>query len=184
MDIFGVSQVVLSKNKQSVFVHIPELKKPVMQLEVRYSFQFENGTSAEGVTYYTIHQPHEIDLAKAGFSGLDLTRTAIVARVKDEGPPTVEMGKSLSLTMSCVACHSIDGAKDGRTGPTWKGLFGSKREFTDNSSASADENYLRDSIIEPQRKIVKGFAPGMASYSRVLSDKQIEAMIMYIRSLQ
>ncbi len=184
MDILGVSQAVLSQNKQSVFVHVPDLTKPVMQLEVRYSFQFENGTPAEGVTYYTIHQPHKINLDKAGFTGLDLTKTATVLRTKDEGAATVEMGKSLSLTMSCVACHSIDGAKDGRTGPTWKGLFASKREFVDGTSASANEDYLRESIIDPQCKIVKGFAPGMASYSGVLSDKQIEALIMYIRSLE
>ncbi len=184
MDIIGVSQAVLSKDGRSVFIHLPDVKKPVMQLEVRYSFEFADGTPADGVTFYTIHQPHKLNLTNAGFPDIDLSRTSVVAAKKTDEPPTVEMGKTLSLTMSCIACHSIDGSKEGRTGPTWKGMFGSKREFTDGSSASANEKYIRESIIDPQRKIVKGYAPGMASYHGVLTDAQIEALILYIRSLK
>ena len=49
---------------------------------------------------------------------------------------------------------------------------------------SANEFYLRDSMLEPQKKIVKGFAPGMASYKGVLTATQIDSLILYIQSLK
>ncbi|WP_050030423.1 DUF6797 domain-containing protein [Verrucomicrobium sp. BvORR034] len=182
MDPVGVSQAVVSKDRRSVFIHLPGLG-PVMQLEVRHTFKLENGTPAEGVTYFTIHQPHAVNLAQSGFPGVDLTKTDIVSRPQIEGLPTETLGKTLSVTLGCIACHSVDGTKEGKTGPTWKGLFGIEREFADGSQESANEFYLRDSILNPQRKIVKGYLPGMASYKGVLTDAQIESLIMYIRSL-
>jgi cytochrome c2 len=156
----------------------------VMQLEVRHSFQLESGESAAGATYFTIHELHRLDLAHAGFPGADLTKTAIVSQKKIVGTASVEMGRTLSVSMGCVACHSADGTTEGKTGPTWKGLFGRDREFTDGSVESANEFYLRDSMLNPQKKVVKGFAPGMASYKGVLTDPQIDSLILYIKSLQ
>lgn len=182
MDAVGVSQAVVSKDRRSVFIHLPGLA-PVMQLEVRHTFKLENGTPAEGATYFSIHQPHSVNLAQSGFPGVDLTKTDIVSRPQIEGLPTEALGKVLSTTLGCIACHSVDGTKEGKTGPTWKGLFGIEREFADGSQESANEFYLRDSILNPQRKIVKGYLPGMASYKGVLTDAQIESLIMYIRSL-
>ncbi|WP_038158557.1 DUF6797 domain-containing protein [Verrucomicrobium sp. BvORR106] len=182
MDPVGVSQAVVSKDRRSVFIHLPGLG-PVMQLEVRHTFKLENGTPAEGVTYFTIHQPHAVNLAQSGFPSVDLTKTDIVSRPQIEGLPTEALGKVLSTTLGCIACHSVDGTKEGKTGPTWKGLFGIEREFADGSQESANEFYLRDSILNPQRKIVKGYLPGMASYKGVLTDAQIESLILYIRSL-
>lgn len=182
MDPVGVSQAVVSKDRRSVFIHLPGLD-PVMQLEVRHTFKLENGTPAEGVTYFTIHQPHAVNLAQSGFPSVDLTKTVIVSRPQIEGLPTEAQGKVLSTTLGCIACHSVDGTKEGKTGPTWKGLFGIEREFADGSQESANEFYIRDSILNPQRKIVKGYIPGMASYKGVLTDAQIESLIMYIRSL-
>lgn len=184
MDAVGVSQAVLSTDRKSVFIHLPEMPEEVMQLEVRHAFQLENGTTTEGATYFTIHQPHQLDLAKAGFSGVDLAKTKIVSLPKIEGTPTVAIGKTLSVTMGCIACHSTDGTTEGKTGPTWKGLFGIDREFERGSVESANEFYLRDSILNPQKKIVKGYQPGMASYKGVLTDAQIDSLILYIRSLK
>ena len=62
-------------------------------------------------------------------------------------------------------------------GPTWKNLYGANREFTDGTSQIADEAYLSESIIYPQRKIVVGYQPVMPSYDGLLSDKEIEAII-------
>lgn len=183
MDAIGVSQAVLSADRRAVFIHLPGLG-PVMQLEVRHAFELENGAVAEGATYFTIHEPHRLDLADAGFPGVDLTKTTIVSQQKIEGPASVQMGRTLSVSMGCVACHSTDGTTEGKTGPTWKGLFGRDREFTDGSVESANEFYLRDSMLNPPRKIVKGYAPGMASYKGVLTEAQIDSLILYIRTLK
>ena len=174
---------MLSADRRAVFIHLPGLA-PVMQLEVRHAFQLESGATAEGATYFTIHEPHRLDLARTGFPGVELAKTAIVSQQKIVGVASLEMGRTLSVSMGCVACHSVDGTTEGKTGPTWKGLFGSDREFTDGSVESANEFYLRDSMLEPQKKVVKGFAPGMASYKGVLTVPQIESLILYIRSLR
>ena len=139
---------------------------------------------AEGATYFTIHAAHRLDLASAGFPGVDLRKTAIVSQPRIEGPASLEMGRALSASMGCVACHSTDGTVAGKTGPTWKGLFGRDREFVDGSVESANEYYLKDSMLNPQKKIVKGYAPGMASYKGVLTDAQIDSLILYIQSLK
>jgi cytochrome c2 len=86
--------------------------------------------------------------------------------------------------MGCIACHSTDGSTEGKTGPTWKGLFGKDRIFTDGSVESANEFYIRTSILEPEKKIVTGYQPGMASYKGVLTEDQIDSIILYMRSLR
>lgn len=183
MDPVGVSQTVLSEDRRSVFVHLPDVSA-TMQLEVRHSFKFEDGLSSEGATYFTIHQLQKLDLQSAGFSNVDLGKISIVATHRIEGPASAELGEKLSVAMGCIACHSIDGSREGRTGPTWKGLFGSDRALTDGSIESANEFYLRDSILNPQKKVVKGYEPAMASYKGVLTDEQIDSLILYIRTLK
>ena len=48
---------------------------------------------------------------------------------------------------------------------------------------SANEFYIRTSILEPEKKIVAGYHPGMASYKGILADDQVDSIILYIRSL-
>ena len=96
--------------------------------------------------------------------------------------PPAELGKQLYSSKGCVACHSIDGA-DG-VGPTWKGLFAKNRVFTDGTSASADENYIKESILYPGEKMVEGYGPVMPSYKGLLDDAEITAIIEYIKTLK
>jgi mono/diheme cytochrome c family protein len=100
---------------------------------------------------------------------------------------TVEEGQRLAGLMGCTACHSVDGVTGGKVGPTWKGLFGSQREFKGGEPAIADEDYLRESMLDPTAKIVLGFEKndtGMPSYAGVLTGEQIEAIILYIKALK
>ena len=97
--------------------------------------------------------------------------------------PLADKGKKLYEQRGCVACHSIDGTN--KVGPTWKGLYGSARKFTDGSAlAAADENYIRESILVPNAKIVAGYAGVMPSYQGQLNDKQLESIIEYIKTLK
>jgi cytochrome c2 len=183
VDPIAVGQVVLSADGRTVFVHLPGLE-PVMQLEVRHDFRFQSGGPAKGAVYFTIHEPRRLDLREAGFGGVDLSRSVPVVRVPERQLPTIEQGRALSVSMGCVACHSVDGTQEGKTGPTWKGLFGKDRMFTDGSMESANEYYIRASVLEPEKKIVAGYQPGMASYKGLLNEDQIESLILYIRSLK
>ena len=178
-----IGQVLLSPDRKTVFVHLPNLA-PVMQLEVQHAFRFAGGEKAEGKVYFTIHQPHRLDLASAGFNGVDLSKSVPITRVSKAEPPTKQRGKELSLSMGCIVCHSTDGSTEGKTGPTWKGLFGRDRTFTDGSIESANEFYIRTAILEPEKKIVAGYLPGMASYKGILTDDQIDSVILYIRTLR
>jgi len=79
----------------------------------------------------------------------------------------------------CRSCHSIDGTKI--VGPTWKGLYGAKREFESGAPVDADENYLKESILNPAAKIVKGYPAAMPPYAGQLSDDEITQLIEYMK---
>ncbi|HCB99243.1 MAG TPA: hypothetical protein DEP78_13335, partial [Verrucomicrobiales bacterium] len=90
-------------------------------------------------------------------------------------------------TMGCMACHSMDGSTSGRVGPTFAGLWGRSRSFVRGEDAAADEAYLRESILEPSRKVLRDYADsdiGMPSYQGVLSEWQVQSLIEWIKSLE
>jgi cytochrome c oxidase subunit II len=101
---------------------------------------------------------------------------------KGENEPIWEKGKELAEKSGCMACHSADGS--GKIGPTWKGLFGSTVTFTDGTSARADEQYVKDYILTPNVKIIKGYQPVMPSYKGMLKDDEITSVIAYIKTLK
>jgi cytochrome c oxidase subunit 2 len=96
--------------------------------------------------------------------------------------PPVELGKLLYETKGCSACHTTDGTA--KIGPSWKGVFGKQEALADGSSVPIDENYLRESIIDPQAKIVNGFPPSMPAYKGQLNDQELTALVEYIKSLK
>lgn len=95
--------------------------------------------------------------------------------------PLARLGENLFSQQGCMACHSVDGSAG--IGPSIKGLFGSTRSFTNGTSAVADETYLRESILVANAKIVVGYPPAMPNYQGVLSDRQVDALVEYIKEL-
>src|SRR5699024_10804357 len=81
---------------------------------------------------------------------------------KPEGMEPAEWGKQLTQDNACQTCHSTDGTK--MTGPSWKGVYGSKVSLSDGSTVTADEDYIKESILKPNEKVVQGFDPVMTSY--------------------
>lgn len=101
-----------------------------------------------------------------------------------EAPPSgevtlVEKGKELAKP--CLGCHSLDGSV--MVGPTWLALFGSERPLQDGSTVVADQEYLRNSILDPQSQVVAGYEPIMPAAYTFLSDQDVEAIVEYIKSL-
>ena len=93
----------------------------------------------------------------------------------------VEAGRVLAA-QQCVACHTVDGGQ--AVGPTWLGLYGSEVELEDGTTVIADEEYIHESIVEPNAKIHAGYpANVMPSYAATLSEEQIQNIIAYIRTL-
>lgn len=99
--------------------------------------------------------------------------------------PTLSMadkGKAIYASRACIGCHSVNGSAS--TGPTWKGIWGSM-VATDKGTVKVDENYVRESILEPNAKIVNGFQGGiMPSFAGQLKDDDIAAVIEFIKTLK
>jgi len=185
-DAMAASSAYLSKDGRSAFIGLPEMRT-VMQMRLGWSLKTAAGATFEQSAYFTPKALTPFDSKKEGFGELvvDLTpRTAIAAA---NTPVTIDEGRRVSELMGCVACHSNDGSLVGKVGPSWKGLFASQRSIVGGAKVVADEAYLRESIKEPAAKVVSGFEKndtGMPSYEGVMTESQIEALILYIKSLK
>ncbi|MHC4399428.1 MAG: cytochrome c oxidase subunit II [Planctomycetota bacterium] len=94
----------------------------------------------------------------------------------------VEAGELLFRRKLCASCHSLQGAR--LVGPSLQGIFGKTHRFTDGTSAVVDENYLRESMLEPGNKIRQGYPNQMSTYKGRIKDREIGAIIEYIKSLK
>lgn len=68
-------------------------------------------------------------------------------------------GEGLYASLGCQGCHSLDGSAS--SGPTFKGLAGSKVKLTNGQTVTADDQFLLESIIDPDKTIVAGYEPGV-----------------------
>lgn len=96
--------------------------------------------------------------------------------------PPAEQGKRLFSSKSCNTCHSLDGTRI--QGPSFKGVFGRTEKLADGTSVKVDENYIRESLLEPQKKIVEGYPGTMPTFKGTLNENQIDALIAYIKTVQ
>jgi cytochrome c oxidase subunit 2 len=94
--------------------------------------------------------------------------------------PLAVTGEKLFSELGCITCHRSD--TQGR-GPNLVGVFGKPVLLEDGRTVTADENYVRESILEPQAKIVKGFKPVMPTFQGQVSDEQLNALVAYVKSL-
>ncbi len=164
--------------------------------EVRYCsvsvFCTEYCGAPEGITlsafseggYNSNHATMMADLRVLPVEGYD--------RFLEVGPPpppecagaedvNVCWGQSIYQGSGCIGCHGNDGVRQ-QPAPNWVGLWGAVRPFTDGSERVADENYIRQSVLQPQSQIVAGYAAVNMPVYR-FSDRQLDAVIAYIRSL-
>lgn len=91
-----------------------------------------------------------------------------------------ERGQRIYMQQGCFACHSVDGSA--MTGPTFQGLAGSVRVFTDGTTAEADDNYLRTAIVNPAAEIVQGYDALMPGTYSELSAESIDALVAFIQA--
>jgi cytochrome c oxidase subunit 2 len=90
-------------------------------------------------------------------------------------------GERLFTQLACVTCHLSNGA--GR-GPSLNGVYGAKVLLADGSTVTADDAYIRESILEPKAKIVAGYQPVMPTFQGLVTEEQIMNLTAYIKSLQ
>ena len=101
-----------------------------------------------------------------------------------EGPTaTLSMasrGGRLFTRLGCMSCHGVN---PGLRAPSLDGLFGKPVGLSDGTTVIADENYLRESILNPKAKIVQGYEPVMPSYAGLISEEDVLDLIAYVKSL-
>ncbi len=90
-------------------------------------------------------------------------------------------GGALVAQNGCLGCHSLDGSPG--TGPTWLGIYGRQRELADGSVVTADDAYIKESILNPQAKIAAGFE-GVLMPAYDFTDEQIADIIAYMQTLR
>ena len=84
--------------------------------------------------------------------------------------------------LRCATCHRA--AEPGRPRcPSLENLFGSQVELADGSQVTADEAYLRESILRPSAKIVKGYPAAMPSFEGQIGEEGMNDLVAYLKSL-
>lgn len=149
--------------------------------------------------WFTATRPGEYDLLCAEYCGT--SHSEMLAKVIVHGPgqfepwlqeahrrrmnlSPVDLGRELYQFApgGCAVCHSIDGTR--KVGPSFKGIYGQTHDFEKAAPALVDDNYIRESILNPSAKIRKGYPDQMTVYKGQLSDDQITALIEYIKTLK
>ena len=90
-------------------------------------------------------------------------------------------GQQLYQTLGCASCHGATG--EGGRGPTLAGVFGTTQDLQSGQKVAVDEAYIRESITNPQAKLVLGFGPIMPTFQGQVSEDQLVQLVAYIKSL-
>jgi glucose/arabinose dehydrogenase/mono/diheme cytochrome c family protein len=180
------SSVYLTPDGRTLFVGIPDMR-PSMQMRIGWSLATTSGTRMDGNVYLTPLVLSAFNPTAEGFGAINVDLTPRAAAAAVARPVTADEGQRIATRMGCLACHSIDGSVTGRVGPSWKALAGSERVLSGDRRRVADAAYLRESILNPAASVARGFDQtdaGMPSYAGVLTDAEIESVILYIQSLR
>ena len=97
------------------------------------------------------------------------------------GLSMIDQGASLFKRFGCETCHGAGGTSQG---PSLAGLFGKTVKLQGGTTVSADENYIRESILDPRAKIVAGYQPIMPTFKGLVSEEGLLQLIAYIKSLE
>jgi cytochrome c oxidase subunit 2 len=97
-----------------------------------------------------------------------------------EGSLALE-GRKLFLKYQCVSCHSADARA---RAPVLEGLFRQQVHLEDGRTVIADENYLRESILKPDAKIVAGYQPIMPTFQGQIDEEEMIRLIAFLKTLQ
>ena len=141
--------------------------------------------------WFTATQLGEFPLFCSEYCGSEhslMTGRVIVTSPADYGrwlasgpaqPSMAQYGFALFRQLGCSGCHD---ARSTIHAPLLDGVYGRTVHLNDGRTITADANYLRDSILVPDKDVVAGFAPVMPSFSGQASEDDIQALIAYLES--
>ncbi len=184
IDRVAPSHAYVAADAKAVFIAIPGIK-PVMQMRVAWSVATASGTPFQESAYLTPYELTPFEPRKEGFGDLAVDLTPRAMTVSAAAPVSAEEGRRIAQMYGCAACHAAEDTTIAKLGPPWKGLYGRERIVANGTvRITADEAYIRESILNPPAKVVTGYEAGMPSFAGVLTDAQIDSLILYIKSLR
>ena len=163
---------------------VPEFRAKQDVLPDRYSSVWFTATKQDTFNIFCTEycgNGHSAMLAKVVAESQDEFEGWLETAGVDEDMPLPELGAQLYEQQMCVQCHSTDGTPG--VGPSLAGLAGTTETLSDGSTVQVDENYLRESILEPGAKIVEGYQNVMPPTYGSLSERQVSGLIAYIQTL-
>ena len=98
-------------------------------------------------------------------------------------PPAESMaaqGQKLFLSLGCAGCHSTHSRV---SAPLLEGIYGKPVGLTNGATVIADDAYLRDSILLPNKQVTGGYPPVMPTFQGQLSEEQVMQLVAYLKSL-
>jgi len=133
------------------------------------------GTNHSGMigTVYVM-QPNDYQTWLSSAANASLSTTTGVSSLRTQG-------EHLFTQLSCATCHVSDGSGKG---PSLVGVYGSKITLADGSTVNADEDYLRESILNSQRRTVAGYQQIMPTFQGIVTEEDLASLIEYIKSTQ
>lgn len=90
-------------------------------------------------------------------------------------------GGCLFASKGCTACHQNQAGGQQLAGPTFVGLYGTQQPLADGTSVEVDDDYIRQSILDPRSQVAQGFSPVMPQIT--LTEPEVNALIAYVHSL-
>ncbi|HET9857222.1 MAG TPA: c-type cytochrome [Chthoniobacterales bacterium] len=181
--------VVPAGSTIDIYVSTPDVTHGLILLGTNLNLM-----AVPGVVNYTrvkFDQPHTYQLLCHEYCGTGHERMAAKLRVVDAAtfqtkkvtpapPQQTNPTYQLLEAKDCMTCHSIDGSEG--IGPTLKGVYGRKTKLTNGSTITADDVYLRDSIVNPSATVVAGFDDVMPKPE--LTDEEVKAIVEYLENLK
>ncbi|MGF1625670.1 MAG: cupredoxin domain-containing protein, partial [Alphaproteobacteria bacterium] len=101
-------------------------------------------------------------------------------QARDAGPSLAAQGEDLYRSFGCSGCHEPGGPI---RAPDLRGLFGSPAPLADGRVVTADEQYIRDSILLPNLHIAAGYEPIMPTFDGLIAEDEMLRLVAYIKSL-
>ncbi len=96
------------------------------------------------------------------------------------GESMEQAGEKVFQSSGCSTCHTPDGTG---LGPSLLGVYGQPVKLVGGETVTADDAYVRESILQPKAKIVLGYTPIMPTFQGQLTEEQLTNVIAYIRAL-
>lgn len=176
----GPDLTIIGRQIPNMRYHIDHLERPreFKPESIMPSYAHLSDRNLRDLAAYLVTLGHSKEALKAGEAG---TPSEAEGAASAEEDPQVAKGREVFNAQGCNACHTTDGSAS--TGPTLKGLWGSQVTLKSGESATADADFIRESVVEPNATVVEGFPPVMPNRYGDLPEEDLEALIAFIRSL-